>query len=305
MFNLPGILKRTLLCLAIPAALTISSLAVSIGSVDVDALNVRSSASTSSSVVTVAHGGDEVIILEKIGTWYKVNYRYKVGYMAANYLLLSETDEVSEVTGIVTGSVVNVRSNPGTSNQVVSQIRSGTYVDIIGAEGGWYKIKHSSTEGYIHPGYLQIKKAPNSGAVLPATTDLPANSAEVSDSRTALVNFAKQYIGTKYAYSGKSPTTGFDCSGFVYYVFKNYGYTLNPGASTQMDAVKSISKADLLPGDLVFFNAGGARRASHVGIYVGDNKFIHAVSYGKTLRITSMSQSYYTKYFVGAGRVLS
>jgi lipoprotein Spr len=71
-----------------------------------------------------------------------------------------------------------------------------------------------------------------------------------------------------------------------------------------MDKAAKISKDELLPGDLVFFNTGSARRASHVGIYVGNNKFIHAVTYGKALSISSLSDGYYSRYYVGSGRVL-
>ena len=87
-------------------------------------------------------------------------------------------------------------------------------------------------------------------------------------------------------------------------MFKNFGYTLNPGASTQMDSVSVIKRVELVPGDLVFFNNGSARRASHVGIYVGDGQFIHATTPGNPLSISSLDSGYYSRYFVGGGRVL-
>jgi len=320
MFSLPALPKKILTALVVTAALTTAAAAaeVSVGTVDASALNMRSSASAGASVITTAPRGDKVIILDQIGNWYKVSYKYREGYMSAEYLIEIPNANLSDspITGVVTGSVVNVRALPGTSGSVVCQLRKDTAAEIIGTENGWYKIKCNSYTGYIHPDYFAIKEQAEPVKAAASTTSSPAVegsseassantvSADVnSDLRSQIVEFAKQYIGTKYCSGGRTPSTGFDCSGFVYYVFKNFGYTLNPGASNQMDKVTAIKKAELLPGDLVFFNTGSARRASHVGIYVGDNKFIHAVSPGKTLSISSLSDAYYAKYYVGSGRV--
>ena len=314
MSALSSLPKKIVTSLVAAAALTLAAAAaeVSVGTVDARALNMRSSASTEASVVATAPRGDKVIILDQIGSWYKVSYKYKEGYMYAEYLTETQNSDLSDspLTGVVTGSVVNVRSRPGTSNPIICQLRQNTAAEIIGIENGWYKIKYNSYTGYIHPDYFAIKEQPaQANASSNASASAGDTSAAVSSDdvyaelRSQIVEFAKQYIGTKYTSGGRSPSTGFDCSGFVYYVFKNFGYTLNPGASSQMDKVTIISKSELLPGDLVFFNTGSSRRASHVGIYIGDNKFIHAVSPGKTLSISSLSDSYYSKYYVGSGRV--
>lgn len=324
MFSYTTLSKKLLAALAVTAALTLSAAAaeVSAGTVDASALNLRSSASSSASVIATAPKGAKVVILEKTGTWFKVSYNYSEGYMAAEYLSPSASADLSAapLSGIVTGAVVNVRSQPGTSNAVVCQLKKDVSAEVIGINGGWYQVKYGSYIGYIHPDYFQLAKpltahtpaaqsssgSASEGSADPAETGTNAEeSADATDLRNQIVEYAKQYIGTRYTSGGRSPSVGFDCSGFVYYVFKNFGYTLTPGASTQMDTVTAISKDQLLPGDLVFFNTGSARLASHVGIYVGNNQFIHAVSYGKTLNISSLSDSYYTRYYVGAGRALS
>jgi cell wall-associated NlpC family hydrolase len=312
------IIKKLFTALFIAAALTTTAVAaeLAIGTVDASALNMRASDSTSSPVITTAKRGEKVIILDRNGDWYKVYFNDKEGYMHAGYLVRSESADISgfSISGVVTGSVVNVRSRPGTSNPVLCQLRKGTVASVLGTESGWYRIEYGSHTGYIHPDYFTVKEVKSktgtaaSGSAPVEDPSSPASEvsgSDVSDIRLSVVEFAKKYLGVKYRSGGRSPSTGFDCSGFVYYVFRNFGYTLNPGASNQMDKVSLISKSELLPGDLVFFNTGSSRRASHVGIYIGDNKFIHAVSPGKSVAISSLSESYYSKYYVGSGRVLS
>lgn len=308
MIPFPGSMKKFAALAIVSFLLTVSVSAAEVGTVDAGALNMRSSDSTSSKIVAVAKRGTKVIILGKIGDWYRVNFDYEEGYMSAEYLTVTDTDDFSDnpIDGTVTGSVVNVRSKPGTSNTVIFQLMKGVRVKIVGVEAGWYRVKYADSVGYIHPDYLAIEKhRPSNNAQIQSTGSSESESPSDSDKRNDIVEFARKLIGTKYTYGGRSPSQGFDCSGFVYYVFKNFGYTLNPGASNQMGKVKLILKNELLPGDLVFFNDGSAIKASHVGIYIGNNKFVHAVKPGKPVSVTSLSDSYYTRYFVGAGRVLN
>lgn len=110
-------------------------------------------------------------------------------------------------------------------------------------------------------------------------------------------------LGIQYKYGGNSPESGLDCSGLVTHVFREaWGATL-PRTSTELSRVGTqVEKHELQPGDLVFFNT--LRRAfSHVGIYLGDSKFIHAPSSGGKVRIESMNVSYWKKRFNGARRV--
>ncbi len=117
-----------------------------------------------------------------------------------------------------------------------------------------------------------------------------------------LVN-ALSLTGIKYKYGGKSPETGFDCSGFVRYVFSQAtNLTLPPTARAIAQIGKTVKKQELQPGDLVFFNTMKSA-FSHVGIYMGDNKFIHAPSSGKTVRVESMNTGYWASRFNGAQRL--
>ena len=114
---------------------------------------------------------------------------------------------------------------------------------------------------------------------------------------------AMSMIGIRYKYGGNAPESGLDCSGLVRYVFRQVSNTELPRTSEEISRVgEKVDTADLQPGDLVFYNT--LRRGfSHVGIYLGDNKFIHAPRAGAEVRIESMDISYWKKRFNGARRI--
>lgn len=127
----------------------------------------------------------------------------------------------------------------------------------------------------------------------------------VADTASNLVVTAMGFLGVPYRRGGNSADTGFDCSGFVKAMYENtVGLVLPRIAKEQAAATQPIDKRDLQPGDLVFFNT--MRRAfSHVGIYVGEGKFIHSPKPGAEVRVEDMGQSYWKHRFDGARRVLS
>lgn len=114
-----------------------------------------------------------------------------------------------------------------------------------------------------------------------------------------------KYLGTPYQYGSSSPS-GFDCSGFVGYVFKQYGYSLPRTAAAIYGEGAAVDKSSLQAGDLVFFQGPGASSINHVGIFVGDNQFIHSSS-GQSWGVTysSLDASYYCQYYAGAKRILA
>lgn len=120
--------------------------------------------------------------------------------------------------------------------------------------------------------------------------------------RLLLVTKAKEYLGVNYHY-GHSEKDGFDCSGFVKYVYGQFNYTLPHSSSAQYNASKQVKAKRAYPGDLVFFRING-KKISHVGIYLGDNMFIHAPSRGKQVCIESVEAAYYKKRLAGFGRIL-
>ncbi len=119
-----------------------------------------------------------------------------------------------------------------------------------------------------------------------------------SPNGTRIVETAKRYLGVKYKYGGETPR-GFDCSGFVMYVYRKNGITVPRTTREQYYAGKRIVLRNARPGDLVFFNTAGSKRFSHVGIYVGSNRFIHAPRTGKTVSYADMNLKYWKKRYIG------
>jgi len=120
--------------------------------------------------------------------------------------------------------------------------------------------------------------------------------------KNRVITTARQQLGTEYKYGGKSPLEGFDCSGLVYYSFQQAGVTLPRTAYGQLKRSRPVSKKHLAPGDLIFFRIYRSR-ISHVGIYLGNNRFIHAPSTGKSVSIARLDSAYWQKRFTRAGRV--
>jgi cell wall-associated NlpC family hydrolase len=135
----------------------------------------------------------------------------------------------------------------------------------------------------------------------PATA--PESSAPPSAERSEALLQALLALGLDYRYGGKSPVTGFDCSGLVAHVFKQaWGVQLPPNTKAQSKAGVPVSLAELQAGDLVFYDTQ-KRPYSHVGIYLGDGKFVHAPKSGAQVRIESIKSAYWAKRFDGARRI--
>ncbi len=138
---------------------------------------------------------------------------------------------------------------------------------------------------------------------MPLLTQLDQVRVSVTDKAGDLVVNALGFLGVPYKRGGNSAETGFDCSGFVKAMYEQtVGLILPRKAEQQAAATQQINKADLQPGDLVFFNT--MRRAfSHVGIYIGEGKFVHSPKPGAEVRVDSMGLSYWSRRFDGARRV--
>jgi peptidoglycan DL-endopeptidase CwlO len=132
----------------------------------------------------------------------------------------------------------------------------------------------------------------------PTTTSSGGGGSAPPSKYGGVVGIAMQYLGIPYQWGGESPSTGFDCSGFTYYVFSRVGVSLPRTVSTQYAVGVAVSRSQLQPGDLVFFNGLG-----HVGIYIGGNQFIHSPHTGDVVKISSMT-GYYSSTYVGGRRIL-
>jgi len=118
--------------------------------------------------------------------------------------------------------------------------------------------------------------------------------------REEIVRTARQYVGVPYRWGGESPRTGFDCSGLTMVVYRLNGLDLPRSSRQQWKVGREIDRGRLKKGDLVFFATSGGHRVSHVGIYTGENKFLHAPGRGRRILSSSLSNKYYKTRYIGA-----
>ncbi len=118
--------------------------------------------------------------------------------------------------------------------------------------------------------------------------------------REKIVKTARRYVGVPYRWGGESPRTGFDCSGFTMVVYRLNGLDLPRSSRQQWKVGRQISRRQLQKGDLVFFATAGGGRVSHVGIYTGEDRFLHAPSRGSRIKTSSLSSQYFKNRYVGA-----
>lgn len=295
--------------------------------VNASSLYLRKEASTGAKSLGAASRGEVVVVLDKVGDWYKVNYNLKEGYMHGKYLSVSNPGNAELGYGKITGNGVNLRSGPSTSHSAVSTGYKGSKAYILGVENGWYRVIFGNNICYIRSDYLSLTQIPyenkasskaplfykdgKSTGTEPSASALNGNSGSNNNSSSAtgvtgaqIVATAQKYLGTPYVWGGTSPA-GFDCSGFVYYVLRSVG--LKPGRM-QVDQYKMgvyVEKSELQPGDIVFFQNTYKSGLSHVGIYVGDGQFIHAPNSRGVVSYADLYSTYYTNHYYGARRVVS
>ncbi len=148
-----------------------------------------------------------------------------------------------------------------------------------------------------------IKPLVEKGLISHFADQLSSAKDKASGQATGLITQAMDLLGVPYRRGGSSEASGFDCSGFVRYLYENsVGQLLPRRAEEQARSTEVIDRSELKPGDLVFFNTM-KRAFSHVGIYVGDGKFIHSPRAGKSVKVDDMRSAYWQKRFNGARRV--
>ena len=217
--------------------------------------------------------------------------------LAVSALILLLTVTASADTGLVRANGgLNFRTGSGTSNPVICVIPNGSVINITGWDNGWDSAVYNDTEGFVGAQYVTVRKEAlsRSGDRIERTS--PATGEQV-------VEFAKKYLGYRYKYGGSSPETGFDCSGFTTYVYAHFGYKLNRTAAGQTQNGIGVPWEELLPGDLLIFS-NSSQTYGHVGIYIGDGYFIHAVQTGTPVSITSLWGSNYGKRLKCARRII-
>ena len=271
--------------------------------VNTDSLNMRKGAGTSYSVITKLSKGTVVDVLESASNgWKKVKTSNgTTGWVSGSYLTTgvveypstdNSTSQTSYKATVNTDSL-NMRKGAGTSYSVITKLSKGTVVDVLeSASNGWKKIKTSNgTIGWVSGSYLA-----NGVVEQPSTPS--------TNKVQAVIDLAHKQLGKPYVWGAEGPNS-FDCSGLIYYVYKNAaGITLPRTSSAQYSAGVAVSRSNLKAGDLIFSSTDGTGNITHVAIYVGDGQMIHAPRNGKNVEKVSISNSYWNKAYVGARRVL-
>ncbi len=215
---------------------------------------------------------------------------------------------------------VAIRRGPSTDSGKVTVVQCGLVAKVLDREGSWYKLKFPrGSVGWVRRDLLNpVKASAVASSSHPRQRYVASNSgsrrsrrsggshrelvAMNSGSSSSLIGTARQYMGTRYRWGGTS-SRGFDCSGFTTTVFRQHGVKLPRRSIDQSRAGCRVSKGNLQKGDLVFFKTNRGTRINHVGVYIGNGKFIHASSGGGRVREDTLNSGYYARRFAGGSRV--
>lgn len=331
---------RKITTLVLAAALMLSSLTITasaaetimngIGFVTASSLRLRAEANSRSAILDTAPKNDCVVIISKSGEWYKVNYNLQEGYMHEDYLAVSTKENAELGYGKITGKSVNLRTGPATTYSVSAVSSQSEKCYIIGLNNGWYKVIYKNSIAYIRSDFVELTEIPYenkessnspkffrlgqstgvapSASALNSTTGSNGNSSASSVpavgeiTGTQILSEAKKYLGIRYVSGGTSPS-GFDCSGLVYYVLKQLGYSPYRTPADQYQHGTYVAKANLKEGDIVFFAGTGASGISHVGIYAGNGQFLHAPNSRSTVSYSDLTSGYWANHYYGARRI--
>ncbi|MDY3005996.1 NlpC/P60 family protein [Anaerococcus porci] len=291
------------------------------GWVNIEALNVRSGAGTSSNLLGVVTKGDKLSGELKDG-WLKISYNGQTGFVSADYLSdtevakpapVVEEKEVNEekeeakavyYTGWVNTPSLRVRSQANTYSNTIGNISKGDKVEGQLANG-WLQISYNGQTAYINASYLSDTEVAKPAPIVEEkTNNIVAEKAsyqnnQVSGSGQQAANIAASFVGYPYVWGGSTPS-GFDCSGLVYYAYRQVGVNLNRSSKTQF--YNGYSVTNLQAGDLVFFSSDGV--IDHVGMIINSNgDFVHASTPSRGVVIDNIYSSWYQNSYVGAKRI--
>jgi len=285
-----------------------------VGEIISDNVNIRQEPSTTSTIVAATKTGDIVTVVAKDDEWLKiVRLNGDVAYVSTDFVKGNMIDYVADfdaddvktaeagdsatVYAIVTAtSGLNVRSEASTDSKKLELIYPGDVMDVIEVGSKWVKVETASGNiGFVSADYVSVR-----------TGEKPSRGSS-SAKGEAVVAYAKQFLGTPYVWGGTNLTRGVDCSGFVYSVYKNFGITLNRTSRAMASNGVTVSKADLQPGDIILFDTTGVNDGgiSHVGIYIGNDQYIHSSS-GRaySVIISDLYNAYGKRTYVTARRIL-
>ena len=266
-----------------------------VGWIGYDTVNVRKEPTTEAELVCQVDQDTRVKPLLVQGDWIQVELPTGVkGWIYSNLI-----DFPGQKPLWINCDAANIRSKPDMEAEKVSLLPRDAKVYLVDQSGSWYQVSFGDgKQGWVFSELLTAE-APVDMALSADNyndSDTPSSSAE------KLANIALQYKGTSYRYGGMS-SRGFDCSGLTAYCLSKLGIKAPHHSGQQYTSIgRKVAKSDLVKGDLVFFNTRGDR-VSHVGVYLGDGKFVHAANPSRGVTVNSLNEGYYLRTYVGAKRV--
>ena len=221
-------------------------------------------------------------------------------------LVIPETQQVKKQTSPPSQTE---HKNPDQTVKVIYTVRQGDCLFLIARRYGTsiqaIRSANNITSDLVQIGQKLIIPTPSPSrptSIQAKPSSLPSRGGSTSSARDILT-LAASFLGTRYVYGGSGPHS-FDCSGFVAYVYRFGGFNLPHNAAAQAALGTPIERNSLQPADLVFFSYYGSRGINHVGIYVGEDRFIHA-SVSEGVKYSSLSKAYYRQNYRGAKRLLT
>lgn len=286
-------------------------------------VNIRSQANTNCSVVGWAGAGQVVTVKSKGSEWSKISMNGTEGYIKNEFLAYADdaaayVQNNSDTIAIINSGSLRLRTEASTNSVCLAYLpAAGSYL-VLSEEGDWTKIQVSdSLTGYVHNDYITITKGkPNNYAAILVQqqptggdtsddtsdtttdntnvdnpTDIPTGGSGITScTGQDIANYAVQFVGNPYVYGGTSLTNGADCSGFVMRVYADHGISLTRTAYYQASDGIEVSISQLVPGDLIIFDYGTGT-IQHVGIYIGNNQYVHAANSSLGIVISTLNTS--------------
>ena len=242
-----------------------------------------------------------------------------------NQTSAESSSESMPKSGKINVETARVREEASSNSEIIDGLDYGNTVEIIAENGDWYKIKSGDIEGYVSKRLITVSGSTTSRSLTESRTSeskeddsqidtkqnnevntILQNETSSTNGGNNVVSFAKQYLGYPYVSAGKTPETGFDCSGFTRYVYMQFGITLGGSAASQAGSGVEVSRDALIPGDLLLYYDEGKTKIGHTGIYIGDGNFIHAANPSRGVVIDNLNtNSYYNTRFIGARRLVN
>lgn len=279
---------------------------VQYGKITGNNVNLRKGPGMGYGVISQMNKGDVLTVTEPSGSWYKVKTSGgTVGWVSSSYISL---DQAKSKTG---DKIKSDTENKSTNGQINKP-------DNNPAEKNGMDNTEEKQTGQTESGSVNTpeSKSPElSGSNLTNETVIPGESSVLTGSEmlymgnftvSELIDYAQSLIGVKYVYGGNSPEEGFDCSGFTKYVFSQFGINLERVAADQAQQGIEVAQDELLPGDLVFSDTdGGNNYINHVGIYIGNGKFVSATSGSLSAKVTisELNSTYWQASYMTARRI--